>query len=382
MNNPRIAAKIVVGAMDEPIRLIGDESSYYTAKVRAYLRWKRIPFEDVVATRRVYAEHEIFRSGIRSLPVLCGPQDETVCDSTDIVDWLEARFPEPSAYPTGALQRLVALAIEMYADEWLFVPAMHLRWSFPAANRDFLLRDHGATLEPDGSPAEQRRAGETVERAARASLALIGVTDATGPALERWYEELLDALERHLAVHPCLLGARPSIADFALMGPLYAHGWRDPYAGGIMRRRAPRVGAWVESVYAGAAGRDGFLPDDAVPGTTAALLDRCFAEQLPVLLDTVRRLDAWVEKNRGMPLPRFIGRHDVVIGGTAVARGVIPYSVSMLQRVVDHLNGLSGADRARVAAWLLQRGGGALLEVGIRHRLRRVKNTLELADDA
>ncbi len=368
--------------MHERIRLIGDESSYYTAKVRAYLRWKRIPFDDVLATRRVYAEHQVFRAGIRSLPVLCGPADETVCDSTDIVEWLEARFPEPSIHPSGALQRLVALAIEMYADEWLFVPAMHLRWSFPAANREFLLREHGAILEPDGSPTVQRRAGETVERAARASLALIGVTSATGPALERWYEELVDILERHLALHPCLLGGRPSIADFALMGPLWAHGWRDPYAGDIIRGRAPRVAAWVQSMHDGAASRDGFLPDDTVPETTAALLTRCFAEQLPVLLDTVHRLDVWVDENRGMPLPRFIGRHDVVIGGTPVARGVIPYSVSMLQRVVDHLNGLSSADRARVGVWLEQRGGGALLDVRIRHRVRRVSNTLELAEDA
>src|SRR5689334_14884889 len=176
--------------MNEPIRLIGAESSYYTAKVRAYLRWKRIPFEEIVATRRVYAEHEVFRSGIRSLPVLCGPEGETVCDSTDIVDWLESCFPEPSIYPGGALQRLVALAIETYADEWLLVPAMHLRWSFPSVNREFLLLDQGGALEPDASPEVQRRAGETAERAARASLALIGVTDATAPALDRWYEEL------------------------------------------------------------------------------------------------------------------------------------------------------------------------------------------------
>lgn len=364
--------------MNESIRLIGAESSYYTAKVRAYLRWKRIPFEEVVATRRVYAEHPVFRQGIRSLPMLCGPAGETVCDSTDVVDWLEARFPEPSIYPSGALQRLVALAIETYADEWLIVPAMHLRWSFPAANREFLLGDHGAELEPDAAPEAQRRAGETAERSARASLAVIGVTEATAPALERWYEELVDVLERHLAVHPCLLGGRPSIGDVALMGPLYALGWRDPYAGALLRRRAPRVVAWVERMNAGAADRDAFLADDVVPETTAALLDRCFAEQLPVLVDTVRRVDEWIDDNPGMPIPRVIGRHDVVIGGTRVARGVLPYSVSMLQRIVDHLDRLSPAERARVAAWLDGHGGRALLDVRIRHRVRRVNNTLEL----
>jgi len=54
----------------------------------------------------------------------------------------------------------------------------------------------------------------------------------------------------------------------------------------------------------------------------------------------------------------------------------------MLQRIVDHLNGLSAADRARVAAWLEQHGAGGLLDVRIRHRVRRVNNTIELVPGA
>jgi glutathione S-transferase len=360
------------------LRLVGTEGSYYTAKVRAYLRWKALPFSEIPATRRVYAEHEVFRSGIRSLPVLYGPEGETLCDSTDIIDWVEARVPDPPVYPSTALQRFVALALEVYADEWLFVPAMHLRWSFPATNREFLLRDHGTTLLPDAPPVEQRRAGAAVERTMRAVLPWIGVTAETAPALEQWYDELLDGIERHLVDHPCLLGARPSIGDFALMGLLYAHGWRDPHAGAIMRRRARRVSAWVETMHAGWERAGTFVPGDVVPDTTAALLRRFFAEQVPVLLDTVRRFDAWVDEHRGVPVPRFVGRHDVRIGGVTASRAVIPYSVSMLQRVVDHLHGLADGDRDRVADWLERQGGGALLDVRIRHPLRRVANGLEL----
>ena len=32
-------------------QLIGAEVSYYSGKVRAYLRYKRVPFEEIAATR-------------------------------------------------------------------------------------------------------------------------------------------------------------------------------------------------------------------------------------------------------------------------------------------------------------------------------------------
>ena len=34
---------------DAPLRLIGCENSYFTGKIRGYLRWKGVPFEEVLS---------------------------------------------------------------------------------------------------------------------------------------------------------------------------------------------------------------------------------------------------------------------------------------------------------------------------------------------
>ena len=141
-------------------RLIAAEASYYSGKVRAYLRYKGIPFEELLATRKLYQELPVFQGGVRSIPVLLTPEGEALTDSTDIIDFCEVRFPEPSVWPTAPLQRLVALFFEIYADEWLLLPAMHYRWSYREENYDFVVREFGATLLPDAPADEQRQAGE------------------------------------------------------------------------------------------------------------------------------------------------------------------------------------------------------------------------------
>jgi hypothetical protein len=45
-------------------------------------------------------------------------------------------------------------SIKVYADEWLVIPAMHYRWSFPE-NLDFIYREFGRTNLPDASASAQ-----------------------------------------------------------------------------------------------------------------------------------------------------------------------------------------------------------------------------------
>jgi glutathione S-transferase len=358
--------------------LIGAEASYYTAKVRAALRAKRLPFREVLATRQVFATHPMFRDGIRSLPVLVTPDGQAVADSTDIIDLLETRHPEPALLPPSPWLRVVALLLEAYADEWLLIAAMHHRWCFPAENREFILAETGRSLVPDASPAEQRRAGEKLERNFVAGLPLLGITDETKPAIERWYIELLDQLEAHLATTAFLLGARLSLADVALMGPFYGHFSRDPHPGRLMRERAPRVAAWVERVH-GTAGATGDWPAaDVTAPTLDPVLRRVAGEHLPVLLDIARRTEEWIDANPGRPIPRGIGMHDVQIGGVCAARSVTPYAVTMLQGVLDECHALPAAAREAIDANLRRLGGPALGPIVLRHRLRRHDNVLEV----
>ena len=140
-------------------QLIGAQVSYYTGKVRAYLQYKRIPFAEVAATREIYRDVIVPRTGVRFIPVLISDDDIAVQDSTAIIDFLERRHPDPGIYPPGSVQRLAALLLEVYADEWLLLPAMHYRWNVPE-NRAFAIEEFGRLSVPSADAAEQRAIGE------------------------------------------------------------------------------------------------------------------------------------------------------------------------------------------------------------------------------
>ena len=59
-------------------KLIGAEVSLYTGKVRAYLRYKGIAFEEVAARAEVYRDVIIPRTGVRFIPVLISDDDAGV----------------------------------------------------------------------------------------------------------------------------------------------------------------------------------------------------------------------------------------------------------------------------------------------------------------
>lgn len=363
------------------VQLIGAEASYYTGKVRAYLRWKGIPFDEVLATADVYRQVIIPRTGTRFIPVLIGVDGEAIQDSTDIIDAVERQLPEPSVYPSTPVQRLVALLFEIYGDEWLVLPAMHYRWSFPE-NQEFLLREFGGTLHPEASDPEQRAHGVKASAPFSGALPLLGVTPQTAPAIEAWTTELFTQLCHHLARHPFLLGTRPSIGDFGLLGPLYAHLYRDPYPGRLMLEKAPRVARWVERMNAPVAGSGDFLPDDEVPETLCPILKRMFREHVPVMRDTARLLAVWVRENPGQQIPRVIGTHEVSIGGVTTERAVFPYTVWMLQRAVDHYAALTGRDRCRVDTYLREVGAPDALTGPLPVRVTRAANRLVVVPGA
>ena len=144
------------------------------------------------------------------------------------------------------------------------------------------------------------------------------------------------------------MGGRPSLADFALYGPLYAHLYRDPASGEIMKARAPNVAEWVERLLTGAyaAGELAYH----VPETLLPILARHAAEHLPVLEQTNALLGAWAEgKTAGTEVPRALGTAMFNIEG--VEGGIIarPFSLFRLQAALDVYAGLTDAERAKAS---------------------------------
>ncbi|MGK5094823.1 glutathione S-transferase family protein [Deltaproteobacteria bacterium TL4] len=359
-------------AKEAPYTHYATEVSLYSGKTRAYLRYKDIPFIEVIPSRKVCKEILIPQTGKRMVPVLMSPDGLCVQDTTKIIDFLETRYPEPSVYPSTPWQRLVALLLEVYGDEWLLMPAMHYRWHYKKDNLWFILQEFGNWVEPEWP--------EELKRIAGIRLALyfgelykpvLGISRKIHKPLEAWYEEFLRCFNEHLDIHPFLLGTRPCLGDFGFMAPLYAHLYRDPYPGKLMRRIAPNVCRWVERMNAPIPGSGTFLPKDEVPETLYPILKMMFSEQFPVLLDTVNKVDKWLKNYpKEMTVPRFIGLHDYAIGNVKAKRTIMPYSQWMFQRPVMFYQGLSAEEKAPLNKFLKQLGGYEGLNVNIQTRLQ------------
>jgi glutathione S-transferase len=336
-------------------RLYGGEVSYFTGKVRAYLRWKNISFTEIISDAKAYKEVILPRVGFPVIPVVVGPDDETLQDSTDIIDELERRHGGPSIYPSTPKQRLAALLLEVYGDEWLVIPAMHYRWHY---NRDWAMQEFGKLSAPHLPPEEQAQLGAKLGAPFANAAELLGATPDMHRAVEASYEGLLAALDAHFAVHPYLFGTRPSIGDFGLFGPLYAHQYRDPWTGEHMRKHAPHLVQWVEHMVRMPEPLSGeFLPHDEIPDTVYPILRRMMREQLPVLADSARLLSEWLAVHPGEKVPRVLGKHDFTLEGQTGQRIIRPYSLWMLQRAREYYRQLDGTERD-VADQLLQQVGG------------------------
>jgi glutathione S-transferase len=339
------------------LRLYGADISFFSAKVRAYLRWKGLPFEEVSANRDVYRHTIIPHIGFPVIPVVHTPEGTWLQDSTDIIEALEAQHPEPSVQPPGAVQQLVVRMLELLGDEWLLLPAMHYRWHH---NRDWAIQAFGALAMPEGSEADQRMAGERSAGPFAQAAELLGAEPAMHAAVEQAYLGLLQELNAHFELHRFALGDRASVADFALYGPLYAHLYRDPASGAIMKQHAPWVVRWIERLSTAPNHPLSTFPaNDQIPETLLPILARQMREQLPDLMETANRFQAWLTRNPGAPVPRVIGKHAFELEGQTGQRITRPYALWMLQRARESYLATSGNDRARADQLLEQVGGTA-----------------------
>ena len=359
--------------------LYGSPISYFTGKVRAYLDWKELSYEEVLSTARVYREVILPKVGFPVIPVVVTDEGVVLQDSTDIIEALEQRHGAPSITPPTGVQRLVAALLELYGDEWLVIPAMHYRWHH---NREWALRAFGELNAPEASAEEQLAIGTHRSGPFAQAAVLLGAdTPQMQAAIERSYEALLAELDAHFQVMPYALGTRPSMADFGLYGPLYAHQYRDPASGELMRRLAPHVVRWIQRLESQAHPRAGdFAPGDEVPPTLEPVLRRQMREQMPVLADSTQQWRVWLAGHPGERVPRAIGRHAFELEGVTGERIIRPYSLWMLQRARDVYRSLRGDELERADA-LLERIGGQCFRT-FADPPRVVRNGLSIAPAA
>jgi glutathione S-transferase len=316
------------------LRLNSWPVSPYSAKVRAYLRWKGAAFEDSAPS--VFALRGRIQAAVGRaiMPTVELPDGAWLQDSSEIIDTLERTLDGPSITPPGARQQAVDLLLELHGDEWLPMAALHYRWNRPA-NAAFALAEFAKYGVPWLPGFLGRAIVKPVGRRMAGYLPILGVDARTREGVEAFTGQLLVRLDAHFAEHPFLLGTRPCLGDFALYGPLWAHLYRDVDTTALFDG-APHVRSWIERLRGPRFESGAFLPGDAIPTTLEPILTALLEEQGAYVRALIAAVDAWCDANPdALRVPRSLGVTPFSIGGAQGERRLLSEQLWMVQRPLD-----------------------------------------------
>jgi glutathione S-transferase len=324
-----------------PLTLHGAEFSYFTGKLEGVIRFMELPYQRIGGGPTGGAAHA---AGVAQVPALQLADGRWLTDSTPIIAWLDERYPELAVTPRDPVLAFFSRLLEDYADEWLWRPAMHYRWSFveSAKHLSRILVDENFPQ----SPIRQFLMRYLVVNRQRGLFVRgDGVTPATRDHVEKIYHDSLSHLSAILETRPYLLGSRPSLADFGFFGPMFRHFAQDPTSARIMRETAPAVLEWTSRLWnARVSVTSGELLDH-VPDDWGPILDAIGSAYLPSLSANA---EAWkAEKSH----------HDVDIEGTSYQRiRTSRYRVWCLEELRRHFDQLSEPHQHEVRARLEAHG--------------------------
>lgn len=270
--------------MPDPYRVYLMDVSYFSGKLEAYLRWKEIPYERIEVGWREMQRVLLPNTGLMKVPVVRTPEGLWLQDSTPIIDWMEERHPAGAVLPEDPFQAFFARLAEEYADEWLWRPALHYRWSFAPDARLLGERIAGEVMKDLPLP-RRLRAALVRRRQRRIYVTGDGVVPETRAHVEGIYRRALAQLTELLRGGRYLLGDRPSLADFGFFASMFRHFALDPTPSRIMRDEAPAVFAWVGRLWNARRSREpgAWAAPGTLPGGWEALLREMAATHLPYL---------------------------------------------------------------------------------------------------
>ena len=347
---PRAAGGFVT--LSTPLVMMGAPGSPYTRKMRAVLRYRRIPYRMILNFSEEQAARP--RPKVPLLPTFYLPDESgeevAVTDSTPLIRRFEAEFGERSIRPPDPVVALLDSLLEDYADEWLTKCMFHYRWAFDAdiAKASAILPLWGRIgLEPGAAASlGQQFAERQIGR-----LWVVGSNETTAPVIEASYRRFLRLMDARLQEHPFLFGGRPAASDFACMGQLTCLVLFDPTPVAIALEESPRVVAWVE-VAEDLSGLepsdDDWIGRDALRPSLSGLLEEVGRVHVPFLLANAQALDAGAE------------RVEASIDGRPWLSKPFPYQAKCLRWLREEHAALSASDRAQADALLSGTGCEAL----------------------
>jgi len=348
---------------DTPYTQIGIELSLYSGKTRAYLLHKRIPFVERGTNPWEFFHTIPRRTNALAVPVVITPEGEWLQDTSVIIDELERRFPAKPVLPETPILRFASYLFELWGDEFWLPLAMHGRWSHDE-NLPLFLHDVGTGLLPGLPRWMQRLAGRNHARLMRNHLPRLGIVPALTPLIDRFAQIQLDGLNRHFESHRFLFGDRPSLGDYGLIGPLYAHLGRDPWPKRELIAPRPHLKAWIERMFAPSDMPDEFQREDRIPDTLTPALRSIFDEMTPFLAACAQALRATpVMPENARKAIRYLGEVSYPLAGGTHRQQAFSYPVWMTQRMLDAYRRMSAPDAKIVRDWLESVGGKGVLEL-------------------
>jgi glutathione S-transferase len=285
----------------QPLRILGAPGSPYTRKLRAVLRYRRIPHHFVI--RGSKDDVGAPQVPVALIPVLVFPGEDggretAAIDSTPLIRTLEQRHAGRSVVPPDPALAFVDALLEDYADEWLTKAMFHYRWAFePDVAKAAAILPLWARID---APAQAvAKLSRTFSSRQIGRLEVVGSNATTAPVIEASYLRLLERLEAVLTRQPFLFGARPASADFALFGQLTQLAQFDPTPAALALAKAPRVVTWldlVEDLSGVEVADEDWSPRDALADTLRPLLSEVGRVYAPFLLANARALEEKAEQ--------------------------------------------------------------------------------------
>jgi glutathione S-transferase len=372
--------------------LWGANWSLYTAKVRPYLIKKGIEYVELNPSHPHFKESVLPRIGHFTVPVLETPDGEIIADSTEIMEFLETRFPSVPMLPEDKALSALAHLIHSFGSEGLTKPAMYLRWNTTFENRLFAREDFSRSLETrserEASNCQQADAFAVAMRGFLPVLG-IGLSHDVDVAVETSTDKLYDTLNAHFLEYPYILGGVPSLADYGMMGPLYAHHGRDVSSSNALKVRAPALYRWIETM-----GRapivdpevwhvpQEFFSVDDLPDTLMAFLRLIAEDYVPEIVATVDLYHQWLgadERAAGTICDvegtkrnhQVLGEIEHVQRGVTIKRIALLDSVNHHMRLQDVMDQMSDGEKHTLDGILQQVGAQDLGKLHLKRDMKR-----------
>jgi glutathione S-transferase len=213
------------------------------------------------------------------------------------MEFLETRFPDVPMLPENKTLSALAHLIHSYGSEGLTKPAMYYRWNTSFENRLFARNEFIRSLA-----TPEQADGFAVAMRGYLPVLGIGLSHDVDEVIEASTERLYDTLNAHFLEYPYVLGGVPSLADYGMMGALYAHHGRDVSSNNAMKVHAPALYRWIETM-----GRAPivdpevwhvpleFFSADDLPETLIAFLKLIAEDYVPEIQATVELYHQWLD---------------------------------------------------------------------------------------